>query len=272
MGFLSSFETVTPPEVAHPALVRADEVQARGITGASVTVAVLDSGFEGVDGLMLKDNGMPRLLGGYDAINDTTWTAGGDPNGHGTHVASIAINSDRSPSGAPTGIAPGADLVFVKAFDENGAGRYIDVIAGLDWILDNHERLGIRVLNLSFSAPARSHYWDDPINQAVMKLWRAGVVVVASAGNQGPAAQTIGVPGNVPYIITVGAMSDNYTAAADDDVLASFSSTGPTYEGFVKPEVVAPGAPPRQRQWSQVWRPCCSRASPGCRPMTSSAS
>jgi serine protease AprX len=53
---------------------------------------------------------------------------------------------------------------------------------------------------------------------------------------------TIGVPGNVPYVITVGAMSDNFTPSAEgDDYLASFSSAGPTYEGFVKPEIVAPG-------------------------------
>ena len=75
-----------------------------------------------------------------------------------------------------------------------------------------------------------------------MRLWQAGIVVVASSGNSGPEAMTIGVPGNLPYVITVGAMSDNYTPAdGSDDFLASFSSTGPTVEGFVKPEVVAPG-------------------------------
>ena len=101
---------------------------------------------------------------------------------------------------------------------------------------------GIRVLNLSFSAAPQSHYWDDPINQAVMALWQAGVVVVASAGNTGPDAMTIGVPGNLPYIITVG-VSDGMTPQTfDDDYLASFSSCGPTAEGFVKPEIVAPGA------------------------------
>jgi len=75
-----------------------------------------------------------------------------------------------------------------------------------------------------------------------MKAWQAGIVVVASAGNEGPDPQTISVPGNVPYVITVGAMTDNFTPAdPTDDRLASFSSAGPTYEGFVKPEVVAPG-------------------------------
>jgi serine protease AprX len=66
--------------------------------------------------------------------------------------------------------------------------------------------------------------------------------VVASAGNGGPNPMSIGVPGNIPYIITVGAMTDNYTPNdRSDDKLASFSAAGPTIEGFVKPEIVAPG-------------------------------
>ena len=75
----------------------------------------------------------------------------------------------------------------------------------------NKDAYNIRVLNLSFSAPPQSYYWDDPLNQAVMRAWQAGIVVVASAGNTGPDPMTIGVPGNVPYVITVGAMTDNYT-------------------------------------------------------------
>jgi hypothetical protein len=75
-----------------------------------------------------------------------------------------------------------------------------------------------------------------------MAVWQSGIVVIASAGNDGPQEMTIGTPGNVPYIITVGAMTDNYTPFDDaDDVLASFSATGPTAEGFVKPDLVAPG-------------------------------
>jgi hypothetical protein len=51
----------------------------------------------------------------------------------------------------------------------------------------------------------------------------------------------VGVPGNVPYVITVGAMTDNWTSNKNDDRLASFSAAGPTFEGFVKPDLVAPG-------------------------------
>ena len=131
--------------------------------------------------------------------------------------------------GLYNGVAPDASLVVVKAFDRDGAGSYMDVIRGIDWVVPNKDAYDIRVLNLSFSAPPQSYYWDDPLNQAVMRAWEAGIVVVASAGNTGPDPMTVGVPGNVPYVITVGAMTDNYTPDdGTDDVLAAFSAAGPT--------------------------------------------
>ena len=70
----------------------------------------------------------------------------------------------------------------------------------------------------------------------------AGIVVLAAAGNSGPAAETITVPGNDPYVITVGAVDSNRTPAYwADDILPPFASTGPTLDGFAKPEVLAPG-------------------------------
>ena len=147
-----------------------------------------------------------------------------------------------SANGVYEGIAPGTNFLAARAFAEDGCGSYLSVIRALDWIVANRERLNIRVLNLSFSAPPQSYYWDDPLNQAVMAAWQAGITVVVSAGNAGPDPMTIGVPGNVPYVITVGAMTDNYTPYdLSDDRLASFSAAGPTYEGFVKPELIAPG-------------------------------
>ncbi len=77
-----------------------------------------------------------------------------------------------------------------------------------------------------------------------MAAWQAGIVVVASAGNTGPEPMTIGVPGNVPYVITVGAMTDNYTPddPADDSLAIVLRRPARPYEGFVKPDVVAPAA------------------------------
>src|ERR1700724_3083198 len=222
----------------YPMLVGADTLQHAGITGKGVTIAVLDSG-------LWQDpsqNYNSRLLASIDVLNGGSGPVKGDPYGHGTHVTSIAAGGAMNVSGSYLSIAPQANLVVVRAFDGTGAGRYADVIAGLNWIVANQKTYKIRVLNLSFGAAPQSYYWDDPLNQAVMAAWRAGIVVVAAAGNEGPTAMTIDVPGNVPYVITTGALTDNNTPYnLSDDRLASFSSTGPTYEGFVKPELVAPG-------------------------------
>jgi serine protease AprX len=211
------------------------------LTGRGVTIAVLDSGIRSWTELLNDTAGSRRLLAQYDAVanSEIASTSNSDDCGHGTHLAAIATSSDRV---AYPGIAPDAGLVAVKAFGAAGAGSYSDVIRGLDWIVNNRDRFGIRVVNLSFSARPRSHYWDDPVNRAVMRVWQAGIVVVASAGNTGPGPMSIGVPGNVPYVITVGAMTDAYTPGdATDDKVATFSAAGPTAERFVKPEIVAPG-------------------------------
>ncbi|MDA1092543.1 MAG: S8 family peptidase [Acidobacteria bacterium] len=229
-----------------PTLVNAHALHDEQVTGAGVTIAIVDTGLWNDVGLRQTGRGERRVLATYDARvgEETTQTmslSGEDANGHGSHIASVAASS-RMIRGEYNGIAPDAHLVAVTAFDEEGVGSYADVIRGLGWILENQSRFNIRVVNLSFSAAPQSHYWDDPINQAVMRLWQAGIVVIASAGNTGPDAMTIGVPANVPYIVTVGAMTDSYTPEdRGDDRLTWFSAAGPTHEGFVKPDLVAPG-------------------------------
>ncbi len=228
-------------------LVGADALHWENITGAGVTVAIIDTGFWGEKGkssfLVENGNAQARVLAHYDAIADRELQArkNSDDNGHGSHLASL-IASSRHKNSESNGIAPNASIIAIKAFDEDGAGSYADTIRGIDWVIANKDVHNIRVLNLSLSAEPQSNYWDDPLNQAVMAAWRDGIVVVASAGNTGPAPMTIGTPGNTPYIITVGAMTDGVTPIDwSDDTLASFSSTGPTFEAFVKPEIVAPG-------------------------------
>ena len=230
--------------VHYPELVGAEQLHTMGYTGQrDITVAFVDSGMAAIAELQKDTSGVGRMAGRYNAMKDQEGPHN-DNYGHGTHVASIIFNTDYADdgSGRRNSIAPNAGALSVKAFNGQGQGTYADVLRGLDWLLAHKDERNIRVVNLSFSAEPQSHYWDDPINQAVMRLWEAGVVVVTSAGNTGPDAMSIGVPGNNPYVITVGAMSDNYTPGdASDDVLASFSSAGPTVEGFVKPDIVAPG-------------------------------
>ncbi len=209
--------------------------------GGGVTIGFLDTGLDQLSGLSTDLYGEDKAWGTYDAVNDSVSNYDNEASGHGTHVASVAANSDYDVYGKIYGVAPNAALVGIKAFDAEGKSTYADVIRGIDWAIQIKDHINLRVLNMSFSGPVRSHYWDDPLNQAVMKAWQAGLVVVASAGNTGPEPMTIGVPGNVPYIITVGAMTDNYSDGLFDDKLATFSSAGPTVEAFVKPEIVAPG-------------------------------
>ncbi|WP_241238876.1 S8 family peptidase [Colwellia sp. Arc7-635] len=222
--------------------VDATYVHNTGNFGGGVTIGFLDTGLEQLPGLSSDLYGQDKAWGTYDAINDIVSNYGKEESGHGTHVASIAVNSDYDSNGQIYGVAPNAAHVGIKAFDAEGKATYADVIRGIGWALQVKEQINLRVLNMSFSGPVRSNYWDDPLNKAVMKAWQAGIVVVASAGNSGPDPMTIGVPGNVPYIITVGAMTDDYTAFNySDDKVASFSGAGPTAEGFVKPDVIAPG-------------------------------
>ncbi|WP_395339945.1 S8 family peptidase [Ningiella sp. W23] len=226
--------------------VGANRLHDNGITGSGVTVAVIDSGANlGGDGehLFKDTNGDVRVAIKYDAFNSTeNHYYNDDNNGHGSHVTGIIASSLKDNGDRYNGIAPDALIVSIKAFDEDGDSSYSHILDALNWIAMNKDRFQIKVLNLSLGAEAQSRYWNDPINQAVTFLWEQGVTVVTSAGNNGEELG-ITVPGNNPYVITVGATSYNGTPFdISDDRVASFSAQGPTYEGFVKPDIVAPGA------------------------------
>jgi len=229
----------SPPEIS------ATPLQLAGTTGAGVVIAVLDTGFSTYAHPYDYDGWTGRIIQEVDfAASDgaTGWANVVDGYGHGTQITSVMGSAAKDVAGLPYGVAPGAQFIVVRAFNANGSGSYSSVISGLNWIVAHQAKYNIRIINLSLGATPQSTYWNDPLNQAVMKAWAAGIVVVAAAGNAGPGPQTIEVPGNVPYVITVGAMTDNYTPWSPSNWrLASFSSTGPTYEGFVKPEVIAPG-------------------------------
>ncbi|MBN1180464.1 MAG: S8 family serine peptidase [Anaerolineae bacterium] len=228
------------------------EVWEAGVLGEGITVAMMDSGVDpSFNGLRIgPDGGNDRLLAYYDAINDELYEPNhlmqspGDPNGHGTHIAGIIGNSFyEQQDDEYRGVAPAANLVAVRVLNEYGEGAYSDVLRGLDWVVDNKDTYDIRVLNISMYALPVAPYWVDPYNLAVMAAWEAGIVVVASAGNAGPDPMTIGVPGNTPYIITVGTFTDHYTPADfSDDYIPPFSAAGPTFDAFIKPDVIAPGA------------------------------
>jgi serine protease AprX len=230
------------PSTDYPNVVGADLVWQSGVIGSGVTVAVLDTGLDNKLPALAKsaDNKKDRIVAWKDFIEASKKPL--DPNGHGSHVAGIIANSQKGADGEWNGVAPDVKLAGVRVLDRYGVGTYETVILGLQWVLDNQARYNIRIVNLSLVAPVQSPYWADPLNQAVTQVWAGGITVIVAAGNSGPGAMSISVPGNNPYVVTVGAFTDNYTPADwNDDYIAPFSGAGPTLDGFVKPDLVAPG-------------------------------
>lgn len=231
------------PAAQYPQVVGADFTWSQGNTGAGVTVAVVDTGIGNHQGLFKDMTGKPtgRITGWIDLIDGKPNPH--DPNGHGTHVAGIIANSQSNADGDWNSVSPGVNIVGVRVLNDKGYGTYEQVIQGIQWVIAHQEELNIRVMNLSLISNVRSPYWADPLNQAVMQAWAQGIAVVVAAGNDGPGPMTIGVPGNNPYVITVGAFTDSYSPDVwNDDYITPFSSAGPTLDGFVKPDLVAPGA------------------------------
>jgi len=211
-----------------------------GLDGRGVGVATIDSGISAAHETIAAG----RVVHWMDFV--THLDVPYDDYGHGTHVAGIIAANDAD--AARRGVAPGADLVVLKALDGTGTGKVSDVIAAVDYAIANRDRFNIRVINLSVAAGVYESYHTDPLAQAALRAVRAGIVVVAAAGNFGrsPAGEpqygSIAAPGNAPWVLTVGASDDRATPDPSDDVVAPFSSRGPTaIDGVPKPDLIAPG-------------------------------
>ncbi len=145
------------------------------------------------------------------------------------------------------GTASNVNLVNLRVLDQNGLGTDSQVIAAIQQAIALQSIYNIRVINMSLGRPVFESYTLDPVDQAVEAAWKAGIVVVVAAGNNGRYATTngyatIGAPGNDPAVITVGATLTLGTATRVDDTIASYSSKGPTaIDHIVKPDLVAPG-------------------------------
>ncbi|MGB0151008.1 MAG: S8 family serine peptidase [Candidatus Poseidoniaceae archaeon] len=220
--------------------------QATGYDGSGVTVAVIDTGIDGLHvGLddMDDDNSTddPKIIGFYDPVNNPDKVNGTevfpyDDQGHGSHCAGTVAGT-----GAPTyehpGMAPGAFLVGVKVLDAGGSGSFAVVMAGMQWTVDYRYEYNIRAASMSLGGPGAIEWTsseEDSVNRMSNEMVRAGITMLIAAGNNAVSAQ-IGTPGSSEDAITVGALDK-------DTSIAIYSSQGPTEEGRIKPNVAFVGS------------------------------
>jgi serine protease AprX len=192
-----------------------------GYTGKGVKIAILDTGI---------DPYHPDFAGRIVATADFTREGPQDRDGHGTHVAGIAAGSGRASKGRYRGLAPEAGLYIAKVLGREGAGLMSDVMAGIEWAVEQE----VDIINLSLGG-APPCDGTDALSETCDIVVEKGYVVCVAAGNGGPAPYTIGPPGCAKQVITVG-------ASTDQDEVADFSSRGPTTDGRIKPDAVLPGA------------------------------
>jgi subtilisin family serine protease len=154
--------------------------------GDGVTAYVIDTGvmvdhptFEG------------RATGGYDAIDGDNDPV--DGHGHGTHVAGTI-------GGAEYGVAKGVNIVGVRVLDDSGSGTTEQVVAGIDWVAQNHS--GPSVANMSLGGGV-----DEVLDEATRGAIASGVTFAVAAGNSSADASTFS-PARVEEAITVAASDD----------------------------------------------------------------
>ncbi|MFC1727298.1 S8 family serine peptidase [Patescibacteria group bacterium] len=204
----TSTPTPTPiPSSVQPfpwgiALINADEAWSVS-TGEGVKVAVIDTGIDR-DHPDLKAN----LVGCKNFIS--RWRSCEDDNGHGTHVSGI-IAAENNDFGV-VGVAPNANIYALKALNYRGSGYLSDIIEALDWAISND----IDVVNMSLGASSDV----ASFREAVQRVEQAGIVQVASAGNSGPADNTIKYPAKYPEVIAVAAVDSSKS-------VPDWSSRGP---------------------------------------------
>ena len=220
-----------------------------GHDGNGIGVAIIDSGISGTGDVPTSGPGSTVVYSQSFVPGDYSTS---DAYGHGTHVAGIVAGNGHNSGGASAlitfkGIAPNANLINLRVLDANGNASDSSVISAIQRAIDLKSQYNIRVINLSLGRPVYESYTVDPLCQAVERAWQAGIVVVVAAGNMGRYPDTNGyatitAPANDPYVITVGAMKPMGTPGRSDDLIASYSSKGPTlFDHVVKPDLVATG-------------------------------
>ncbi|MGC5323854.1 S8 family serine peptidase [Brevibacillus sp. SYSU BS000544] len=218
-------------------IIHSDKLEGIGYTGKNQIVGVADSGLDTGDTSNIHQDftGRIKKLYGIGRPGDPS-----DPHGHGTHVAGSILGSGKASGGDYKGMAPDAKLVFHSFLTEDGK-----LNTDLETILNDAYKDGARIHSDSWGAPVEGEYTESAAYTDEFLWEHKDMTVLFAAGNEGDNGyKTIGSPGTAKNVITVGASENyrpNYWNADNIDEIASFSSRGPTVDGRIKPDIVAPG-------------------------------
>lgn len=198
-----------------------------------VTIAFLDTG------VSLHPDLLDRIIYFKDFVNGRTVCY--DDAGHGTHVCGIAAGSGLLSGGKYSGVAPESKIVMVKVLDQNGDGSADMMMQGLAWIVENREKLHIRIVNISIGlGTLKDEEKKQQLLEVVENAWYHGLVVVCAAGNLGPEKGSISPLGVSNKVITVGCHDGGYFRDKSNRC-ETYSGRGPTKYAIKKPDLVAPG-------------------------------
>jgi bacillopeptidase F len=213
--------------------MRAPELWSLGYAGGGVVVASMDTGVD-----LLHQDLVSRYRGGTNSWFDPNGQHATpyDKTGHGTQSMGLILGGDAG--GSSIGVAPDAQWIAVKIFDDSGSASLSAIHQGFQWLLDPDDDPSTDdaadVVNNSWSL-ANEGGCNLEFEQDIQILKTAQIAVVFAGGNYGPADSTSVSPANNPSGFAVGAVDD----ALSVDVL---SSNGPSAcDGSVYPDLVAPG-------------------------------
>lgn len=226
-----------PPILPTPVRLGASE----RFRGRGVTLAFLDAGFHAHPDLTTPHD---RILAYVDLTNPRArrrdLAAPDESSWHGMMTSVVACGNGALSNGLYRGIASEAKVVLVKCGSVRRV-KHDDIRRGLEWVIRNRRRYGIRIVNVSVGGDYERSYLSDRLSQAVERATREGLLVCAAVGNRAsPEGHAVLPPASAPSALSVGGLDDkNRLLIAGYDLY--HSSYGPTIDGLQKPELLAPG-------------------------------
>jgi len=210
------------------------------LRGRGITIAFLDSGFYAHPDLAKPRNRILKYANLVERPRPADLTAPQASSWHGMMTSVVAAGNGFLSGGLYRGIASEANVVLVKV-GMSSRVRHQDIERGIRWVIRNRKQFNIRIINISAGGDYEASYLTDELSQAAEDASRAGLLVIAAAGNSGHLRDhPVLPPASAPSAIAVGGLDDrNNLDFSDNDMYRS--SYGPTIDGLQKPELIAPG-------------------------------